>query len=318
MTTAPNEIHGVNMMNGTHVLITLGGYVNLDKYRYVYFVLLLTVYVFILCSNCTIICLIWIHRSLHEPMYIFIAALSLNSLLYSTAIYPKLFVDVLSRRPIISHSACMLQCFFFYTFGSSDFFLLSAMAYDRYVSICKPLHYATTMRTTNVKIMLVLSWFLPACQIAVSAVINGKQKICSSILGGIFCNSSVNKLHCVRSQTLANFGVFLFLNIVVVPVLFILFTYVKIFIVVYRRCSRAREKAAETCLPHLGVLFCFSCLVVFDVIGDQMEAEIPKRVRLFMMLQIVVYSPIFNPVIYGMKMKRISKHIKQMFRQLGK
>ncbi|XP_057707616.1 olfactory receptor 1P1-like [Corythoichthys intestinalis] len=306
------------MMNGTPVLITLGGYVDVDEYRYVYFLFLLTVYMFILCSNCTMICLIWIHRNLHEPMYIFIAALSLNSLFYSTAIYPKMLVDVLSHRQSISHSACMLQFFLFYTFGGSDFLLLSAMAYDRYASICKPMHYATTMSKINVTVLLALSWFLPACQIMTATLINVKLKMCRYVSTGIFCNNSVHKLYCMRSQMLSGFDLFIFFTLMVVPVQFILFTYMKIFIVVYRRCSRAREKAAETCLPHLVVLFSFCYLVVFDFTADHMEAEIPKRVRLVMMLQVVVYSPLFNPIIYGVKMKGIRIRIKQLFRHLVK
>ncbi|XP_019749985.1 olfactory receptor 1N1-like, partial [Hippocampus comes] len=239
---------------------------------------------------------------------------SLNSLLFSTTIYPKLIVDVLSQRQSISHSACMLQLFLFYALGASDFFLLSAMAYDRYVSICKPLQYATTMRTTNVTIFLALAWFLPGCQVAVGTYINGKQKLCRFVSGGIFCNNTVNKLQCVRSETTVVYGVFVFISIVILPVLFILFTYVKIFLAIYCRCNGSWEKAVETCLPHLMVLICFSCLAAFDVIVDQAGSELPKTVRLIMMLQIVVYNPLLNPIIYGVKMKEIWKHIKKLFR----
>ncbi|XP_051938241.1 LOW QUALITY PROTEIN: olfactory receptor 4X2-like [Hippocampus zosterae] len=314
LTASVHGAHEWSAMNGTHVLISLGGYVDVDKYRYVYFVVFLTLYVLILYSNGTIIYLILSHRNLHEPMYIFIAALSLNSLLFSTAIYPKLIADVLSHRQSISHSACMLQLFLFYALGASDFFLLSVMAYDRYVSICKPLHYATTMRPTNVTIFLALAWFLPGCQVAVGSYINGKQKLCRFVSGGIFCNNTVNKLHCVRSETTVIYGVFVFISIVVLPVLFILFTYVKIFLVACCRCGGAWEKAVETCLPHLMVLVCFSCLAAFDVIVEQTGSELPKTVRLIMMLQIVVYHPLFNPIIYGVKMKEIWKHIKKVFR----
>uniref|UniRef100_A0A3Q2YYC1 Olfactory receptor n=1 Tax=Hippocampus comes TaxID=109280 RepID=A0A3Q2YYC1_HIPCM len=289
---------------------SLGGYIDVDKYRYVYFVFFLTLYVLILCSNGTIICLIWIHRNLHEPMYIFIAALSLNSLLFSTATYPKLIVDVLSHRQSISHTGCMLQFFVFYSLGGSDFLLLSAMAYDRYVSICKPLRYATTMRTTNVIIFLTLAWFLPTFQIALATFINAKQKMCRFVLGGIFCNNSVKKLQCVRSQTLVVYGMFIFVNVGFLPILFILFTYVKIFLAIYCRCNGSWEKAVETCLPHLMVLICFSCLAASDVIMDQMDSDVPKIVHLIIILQILAYSPLLNPIIYGAKMKEIWKHIK--------
>ncbi|XP_061698659.1 olfactory receptor 10J4-like [Syngnathoides biaculeatus] len=305
-------------MNGTHALIVLGGYVDVDKYRYVYFVLFLILYVLILCSNCTIICVIWIHRNLHEPMYVFIAALSVNSLLFSTAIYPKLFVDVLSQSQTVSRAACMTQLFFFYTFGCSDFLLLSAMAYDRYVSICKPLQYATTMGATTVTVFLVLAWFLPACHLAVATVIKTNYKLCKFVLKGIFCNNTFNGLQCVRSKTVAVVGVLIFINIGVIPVLFILYTYTKIFLVVFRRCSRVREKAAETCVPHLMVLISFSFLTSFDMIVGQMGSELPDSLRLMMMLQVVAYNPLFNPIIYGVKMKEIWKHIKKLFRRSSK
>ncbi|XP_057707614.1 putative gustatory receptor clone PTE01, partial [Corythoichthys intestinalis] len=305
-------------LNGSQILITLGGYVNLDKYRYVYFVSLLTVYVFIICSNCSIIGLIWNHRNLHEPMYIFIAALCLNSLMYSTVIYPKLFVDILSHRQSISHSACMLQLFFFYTFGIADFFLLAAMAYDRYVSICKPLQYATTMNTSRVTVLIALSWFLAACLTAAATSINAKQKMCRFDSVGIFCNSSITNLHCVRSKMLAVIAVLIFFNGVFVPMLFILFTYIRIFIVVYRRSSRDQEKAAETCLPHMIVLINFCCLAAFDVIATRVDSELPKSIRLMMILQTAVWSPLFNPIIYGLRMKSIRKYINMLLHHIVK
>uniref|UniRef100_A0A3Q2YK99 Olfactory receptor n=1 Tax=Hippocampus comes TaxID=109280 RepID=A0A3Q2YK99_HIPCM len=290
----------------------LGGYVDVDKYRYVYFVLLLMLYVLILCCNCTIICLIWIHRNLHEPMYIFIAALSLNSLLFSTAIYPKLILDVLSHRQSVSHSACMLQYLIFYSLAGSDFLLLSAMAFDRYVSICRPLHYAATMSTTSVAIFLAVAWFLPACHVLVATVISAKQKMCRFVLAGIFCNNSIQKLHCVKPMFLTVWGLFVLTNITLIPVLFILFTYIKIFLATYHSCGEVRKKAAETCLPHLMVLISFSCLCGFDVIIARLESDLSKTVRLIMSLQIVVYNPLFNPIIYGVKMKEIWKHIRRL------
>ncbi|XP_061917920.1 olfactory receptor 2AG2-like [Entelurus aequoreus] len=300
--------------NGT--FITLGGLVDLDQYRYLYFVIFLTLYILILFTNGTIICVICIHRNLHEPMYIFISALSLNSLLFSTAIYPKLFIDVLSQKQTISHSACLFQFFLFYSFAKSDFLLLSAMSYDRYVSICKPLQYPTIMGKRTVVVLLTLAWFLPACADVVATVINSQQKLCNFKTRGILCNNTIHKLHCVKSAFFTVFAYFMLTTAVVVPVMFILFTYIKIFIITYHSCAEVRKKAAETCLPHLIVLFSFVCLGSFDVIVAPLESDLPKIVRLIMTLQIVVYSPLLNPIIYGVKMKEIWKHIKRLFCQL--
>ncbi|XP_067371954.1 olfactory receptor 6N2-like [Channa argus] len=293
--------------------ITIGGHVDVDKYGYLYFVVLFTVYVLIICTNSTIVYLICTHKSLHEPMYIFIAALLTNSVFLSTVIYPKLLVDFLSEKQIISYSACLFQFHIFYSLGGSEFLLLAAMAYDRYVSICKPLQYQTIMRQTTVIIFLVLSWLVPASQVAVPALLSANQKLCSFTLKAIFCNNTVYKLHCSVSRAQIIHDMVILVNVALVPVLFILFTYTRILIISYRSCRDVRKKAAQTCLPHLIVLINFSCLCAYDVITVQLESDFTKIERLIMTLQIVMYHPLFNPIMYGLKMKEISKHLKKLF-----
>ncbi|XP_068186382.1 olfactory receptor 11A1-like [Antennarius striatus] len=295
--------------------LTLGGFVELPKYRYVYFMVMFTVYILIMCGNITIVSLICQHETLHEPMYIFIAALLLNSALYSTVIYPKLFIDFLSEKQIISYSACLFQFFLYYTSWCSEFFLLSVMAYDRYVSICKPLQYLAIMRKRTVSVFLVLAWFLPACQISLVLVLNANSKLCHFTIDGIFCDNSVYSLHCVRSRALAVYGIFLLVSSGILPVFFILFTYIRILLVCYRSSTEVRTKAAQTCLPHLLVLISFTCFCSYDVIIARLESNFTKTVHLIMSLQSVLYHPLFNPIIYGVKVKEISKHLKRLFCQ---
>ncbi|XP_026152078.1 olfactory receptor 6N2-like [Mastacembelus armatus] len=293
--------------------ITLDGYVELDKYRFVYFVIMFTAYILIICSNSTIVCLIVIHKNLHEPMYIFIAALLMNSVLFSTAIYPKFMIDVLSEKQIISYSACLFQGFFIYNLGGSEFLLLAAMSYDRYVSICKPLQYPTIMTKTNVSIFLFLAWFSSACHFAGLTILNAKTKLCNFSFKGISCNNVIYELHCVRSSVSTLYGAVGLIYLVILPFLFIIFTYTKILIIAYRSGREVRRKAAETCLPHLLVLISFSCLSMYDVIIVRIESSFPKTARLIMTLQAALYHPLFNPLIYGLKMKEISKHLKRLF-----
>ncbi|XP_051258764.1 olfactory receptor 6N2-like isoform X2 [Dicentrarchus labrax] len=295
--------------------LTLDGYVEVHKYRYLYFVIMLTAYILIICSNSTILYIIWIHQNLHEPMYIFIAALLFNSVLFSTSIYPKLLIDFLSEKQIISYSACLFQAFFYYSLGSSEFFLLAAMSYDRYVSICKPLQYPTIMKKTTVNICLICVWLVPACLIAVPVALSANIKLCNFTLKGIYCNNSIYKLHCVASRALSVYGVIVLINVTLLPVLFILFTYTRIFIITFKSCGEVRRKAAQTCLPHLLILINFSCLVTYDVIIIKLESDFPKTVRFVMTLQVILYHPLFNPIIYGLKMKEISKHLKRLFCQ---
>ncbi|XP_034092340.1 olfactory receptor 11A1-like [Gymnodraco acuticeps] len=292
--------------------ITLDGHVEVQRYRYLYFVIMFTVYFFIVCSNSTIVCIIVIHKSLHEPMYIFIAALLINSVLYSTNIYPKLLTDFLSEKQIISYQACLFQTVIYITLSYSEFLLLAAMAYDRYVSICRPLQHATIMRKRTVIVCLVLSWLLPTCVSAVGIVLFSNSKLCSFTVREIFCNNSIYNLQCVSSSALSVYGAFVLINMSLLPLIFILFTYTRILIISYTNGREYRRKAAQTCLPHLLVLISFSCFFAFDGIIVRLGFHIPVTTRLILTLQVISYNPLFNPLIYGLKMKKIFHYLKML------
>ncbi|KAM9807016.1 olfactory receptor 1P1-like [Syngnathus typhle] len=306
------DVSRVTMEGNGTLRLSLDGFIGLDTYKWVYFLFLLAMYILILCSNSTIICLVWIHRNLHEPMYVCIACLSLNSLFLSTTIYPKLFVDVLSNHQSISLSFCLVQFFFFYTLGMSDIALLLVMSYDRYVSICRPLRYASVMGARRVSVCLALAWFLPACPLMATISMQSKQKICSLTSGGIFCNGAMLKIYCMIPMSVLGWTFFGISTVVLLPVLLILFTYVKIFIVCYH--SLAWKKAVDTCLPHLIVLIATVALVLCDAVIALLGSVLPKSVQLITTLQTVVYAPLLNPILYGLKLKEIRKHIEKLFR----
>lgn len=298
-------------INMTYII--LGGYLEVQRYKYLCFLIMLTAYLLIISFNISIVCLIIVHKNLHEPMYVFIAALLTNSILFSTNIYPKLLIDVLSERQIISYQACLFQIFAFYSLSSSEYLLLAAMAYDRYVSICKPLQYISIMTKTTVSALLVLSWIIPASHVSVSVILSSNRRLCSYSLNGIFCNNAAHRLYCVNSVTLSIYGVVVLLNVAIFPMLFILFTYTKIMMISYQSCGEVRRKAAQTCLPHLLVLINYSVLLTYDVVIIKLESDVPKLAKLVITLQIITYNPICNPLIYGLKMKAISKHLKRLF-----
>ncbi|XP_059198804.1 olfactory receptor 6N2-like [Centropristis striata] len=290
--------------------ITLYGYAEMGIYRYLIFLVMLAVYILSFSFNAIIVYLIWIHRNLHEPMYIFIAALLLNSAITSTTVYPKLLIDILSEKQIISYSACLLQCFLYYSVSASDFLLLAAMAYDRYVSICKPLQYTTIMTKNTVSIILAIAWLLPACEIAVSIIMSSNMKLCHLNLKAIFCNNSYHALFCVISSARVFVDLFTLFNVAVLPILFILFTYTRILIISYRSNRNVRKKAAQTCTPHLIILISFSSLCLYDVLIVQLDMG--SDLHFIMTLQAFLYYPLFNPVVYGLKVKEIFKHLKKL------
>ncbi|KAM4731063.1 olfactory receptor 11H2-like [Anableps anableps] len=292
--------------------ITLSGYIDLNKYKYFYFSVIFTVYILIICSNTTILYLIWIHKNLHEPMYIFIGGLLFNCLLYSTNIYPKLLIDFLSEKPIISYSTCLLQFFMFYSVGGSEFLLLAAMAFDRYVAICKPLRYRNIMKKRTVNIFLILAWCFPACHLAVLVILSAKAKLCNFNLDGIICNNKMYTIHCVRSKALTIFGVVSLFNFAILPTVFTVFTYAKVFITSYQSCKEFRKTTAQTCVPHLLVLTSYFCVMTYDVIIARVESDFSKTAGFIMTMQTFLYHPLINPFMYGFKMKEINKHLKTL------
>ncbi|KAM4730673.1 olfactory receptor 6N2-like [Anableps anableps] len=295
--------------------ITLEGHVELHKYRYLYFAVMLMAYICIIICNLTIVYLIWMHENLHEPMYVFIAALLLNAVVFSTNIYPKLISDFLSEKQIVSYSACYLQFFLFYSLSGSEFLLLASMAYDRYVSICRPLQYAAIMGRTTVSIFLTLAWLVPFSVTGVQVVLSSNIKLCKLNLDGILCNNLIYNMYCVSSKVHIIFGALSVAFIAFFSLLFIIFSYTRILIISYRSSKEVRKKAAQTCSPHLLVLISFSCLCAFDVIIVRLGSNFTKLVRLIMTLQAVLYHPLLNPIIYGLKMKEISRLLRRLFYQ---
>uniref|UniRef100_A0A3Q3IE06 G-protein coupled receptors family 1 profile domain-containing protein n=1 Tax=Monopterus albus TaxID=43700 RepID=A0A3Q3IE06_MONAL len=207
-------------------------------------------------------------------MYIFIAALLINSLLLSSSVYPLLLVDFLSKKQIISYSAYLFQFDIFYSLLSSEFLLLAVMAYDRYVSIYKPLQYPVIMRKTTLCILLLLAWLLPVCQMAVA--------------------TGFTKLQCVISTMHTIHDMIMLVNFALLPVLFILFTYTRILIISYQSSREVRKKAAQTCLPHLIILINFSCLCTYSVIIVRLESHIRKIVKISKHLKRLFYPAKIN------------------------
>ncbi|XP_075334672.1 olfactory receptor 4B1-like [Odontesthes bonariensis] len=298
-------------LNTTYII--LGGHVQVQRYRYLYFLVMLAAYILIILSNSTIVCLIVIHKNLHQPMYIFIAALLINSVLFSTNIYPKLLIDFLSEKQIICYQACLFQIFAFYFFTCSEFLLLAAMAYDRYVSICKPLQYPIIMRKSTVSILLFVAWVVPACHIVGALALTINNKLCSFTLRGVYCNNSVNSLYCSKTVIMYIYGVIILFNVGFFPILFILFTYTKILVIAHGSCGEVKKKAIQTCLPHLLVLINLSSLFTSDVILVRVQSDFTQTAHVVITLQIIMFNPLFNPLIYGLKMKQVSKHLKRLF-----
>ncbi|XP_026879170.2 olfactory receptor 51E1-like [Electrophorus electricus] len=292
---------------------TLEGHIELEKYRYVYFIITLIVYLLIIFCNFVVIYVICTNKCLHEPMYIFIAALLCNALLGTTVLYPKLLIDFLSETQVVSYEACTFQSFSIYTYMSSEFTLLSAMAYDRYVSICKPFQYATLVKISTVRKILFCCWFLPTCENGIALILTYQIKICKFKLNRIYCNNNVAmKLSCGDISVRSTYGVFLIIFAIFAPFIFIVFSYVNILAVCFKNSQNFRSKALRTCLPHLLVFSSFTVTTCFEVISSRLDSNIPHVIAMLLSVENMVIPPLVNPIVYGLNVKEILNRIKRI------
>ena len=141
------------MWPGNHSMITefiLAGLSSKPKLQLPLFLLFLGIYLLTVLGNLGMIILILLSSHLHTPMYFFLSSLSFIDLCYSTVITPKMLVNFVTMKNVISYPECMTQLYFFLAFVISECHMLAAMAYDRYVAICNPLLYNVTMSTKSV------------------------------------------------------------------------------------------------------------------------------------------------------------------------
>ncbi|XP_059917060.1 olfactory receptor 52E4-like [Gadus macrocephalus] len=299
--------------NNTYLI--LGGHVQLAKYRYLYFSMSLLLFILIICSNTVVLYVIYAHESLHKPMYAFVAALLMNALFGSISVYPKLLIDLLSATQTISRPACRLQSFLVYVYGGCEFTLLSAMAFDRYVSICRPLQYHSLVRTQTVKLILFLAFCIPCCKIGIATILSANVGLCKFVLMRITCDIySLVKAGCGDSTVSNTYGLSVMVLSILPHVIFIAFSYTRILSICLRSSRDFRRGALNTCLPHLAIFLNFTIIASFEVIQNRIPSGIPHIVRLIVSLLYVVIPPIFNPLIYGLKMQAISQCLVALFK----
>ncbi|XP_006009815.2 olfactory receptor 52E4-like [Latimeria chalumnae] len=287
----------------------------MDNERYFYFVSTFLGYLMILISNVLLISVIVKERSLHEPMYIFICNLACNGLYGATAFFPKVMTDLLYKVQTISRVGCLLQIYCLHTYGTCELGIIAVMAYDRYVSICKPLRYSSIMTQANICRLLVLAWGYPIVIFTVHFSLTVRLPMCESIIEKVYCdNWSVVKLSCVDITVNSIFGLFVTTALVIVPIFPIVFSYFKIWKVCIRASKEAKGKAMQTLIPHMVTLANYVITVLFELLQHRFDmSKLPHIVHVLISVQFVIIPPLLNPVVYGLRIKEIKKKIANVF-----
>uniref|UniRef100_A0A9L0K7W7 Olfactory receptor n=1 Tax=Equus asinus TaxID=9793 RepID=A0A9L0K7W7_EQUAS len=265
----------------------------------VLFVVLLILYIFTLLGNTTIIALSHLDPRLHTPMYFFLSNLSFLDLCYTTSIVPQLLVNLRGIDKSISFGGCVVQLYISLGFGCTECVLLGVMAFDRYVAVCRPLHYTVIMPPHLCALMASASWFIGFANSLFQTVLIFLLPLCGrNKLDHFFCEvPALLKLACV--DTTMNDVFFL-----VVPLSFILISYGHITSAVLKmKSAQGRRKAFGTCGSHLMVVIIFFGTLISMYLQPPSSylKDMNKSIALFYTL----VTPLLNPLIYSLRNKDV-------------
>ncbi|KAI9534618.1 hypothetical protein NQZ68_012851 [Dissostichus eleginoides] len=297
--------------------LTLVGFSSLSGHSSLLFFVFLLLYLFVLFSDSLVIYIICSQRALHRPMFAFVASFLLNSLTTSTLIYPKLLSDLLlsgAGLVQVSRTLCLCQGFFVSSLGGASFMLLSAMAFDRYLSICHPMHYAVLVTPAKVVLMLLLCWMLPSILVVVTMLLASRLALCRVQLNRAYCNiDSIVTLSCGGAEAqLSGIYILLFTAVVVFPAAFVLFSYARILFICLRRSRSFSNKALQTCLPHLLVFFNFLINVYLDLMLRRLQSNRESHSTFITSILMMLVPTVLHPVVYGLKLKEVFTHVKRL------
>ncbi|KAM7380800.1 hypothetical protein PAMP_004073 [Pampus punctatissimus] len=303
------------MENSSYPLyFNLTMFVNIGNYRYLTFVLCFLLYTVIISANLIIIVVISREKTLHEPMYIFILCLSINSLYGSAGFFIRFLRDLLSDTHLISRPACFTQIYVIYTYASCEFTILGIMAYDRYVAVCQPLHYHNKITPKMVSKLIAFAWIYPGISDAACLYLSFRLPLCGNKIPKVFCaNWTVVKLSCVTTVINNLVGMFVIVTTIFLPLGFVLYTYARIFHLCRNRSSEFKAKVIQSCLPHIITFVNYSITVFCDVALSRIDLEeLNPFLAVILSLEFVVIPPILNPLVYGLKLPEIRKLMLRM------
>ncbi|RMB88801.1 hypothetical protein DUI87_34809 [Hirundo rustica rustica] len=240
------------------------------------------------------------HR--HTPMFFFLLNLALTDLGSILTTVPKAMHNSLWDTRHISYTGCAAQLFFFSFLMSAEYYLLTIMCYDRYVSICKPLHYGTLLSSRACAHMAAAAWACAFLNALMHMANTFSLPLChGNFLGQFFCEiPQILKLSCSKSH-LRELGLLVFsISLAFGCFLFIVFSYVQIIRAVLRIPSeQGRHKAFSTCLPHLAVLSLFLSTVMFSYL--KLPSISSPSLDLALSVLYSVVPPALNPLIYSLR-----------------
>uniref|UniRef100_A0A8C6W694 Olfactory receptor n=2 Tax=Nannospalax galili TaxID=1026970 RepID=A0A8C6W694_NANGA len=262
-------------------------------------------------GNGLIVVTVSISPSLRSPMFLFLSYLSLVEICYSSTIVPKFITDLLSTIKTISLKGCLAQIFFIHFFGVIEAFLLVVMAYDRYMAICKPLHYINIMSHPVCHMLVSSSWLAGFIHSIIQILIAIPLPFCGpNVIDHYFCDlQPLFKLACTDTSmegvvVMANSGL-----ISIVSVLILVSSYVIILFNLRNHSAEGRRKALSTCASHITVVVLFFGPATFLYLRPSSTFTEDKLVAVFY----TVITPMLNPIVYTLRNTEMKNAMRKLW-----
>ncbi|XP_054571551.1 olfactory receptor 4L1-like [Eptesicus fuscus] len=261
-------------------------------------------------GNILIIVTVTCSSTLHSPMYFLLGNLSFLDMCLSTVATPKMIADLLAEHKTISIWGCMTQMFFMHFFGGAEMTLLIAMAFDRYVAICKPLHYRTIMSRRLVNGFVILSWIIGFIHTMSQMVLIVNLPFCGpNVVDNIFCDLPlVIKLACMKTDTLELFVIADSGLLSLICFILLLVSYTVILVTVWQRSSEGLSKSLSTLSAHVIVvtLFFGPCIFIYAWPFSSFAGN--KIISVFF----TVITPFLNPIIYTLRNQKMQVAMRKL------
>ncbi|XP_003476030.3 olfactory receptor 6C70 [Cavia porcellus] len=306
------------MKNHTReIQFILLGLTDNSQLQIVIFLFLLLNYILSVIGNFTIIALTLLDSHLKTAMYFFLRNFSLLEISFTTACIPRFLIVMITREKTISYNGCVSQLFFYIFLGATEFFLLAAMSYDRYVAICKPLHYTSIMSNKVCHQLVLSSWVTGFLVIFPPLILGLNLDFCASnVIDHFICDvSPVLQLSCTDTQLLESIAFFLAVMTIIVTFLLVILSYSHIIKTILKFPSaQQKKKAFSTCSSHMIVVSITygSCIFIY------IKPSAKERVTLSKGIAVLNTSvaPLLNPFIYTLRNQQVKQAFKAIINQL--
>ncbi|XP_078288760.1 olfactory receptor 5T1-like [Panthera onca] len=309
------DLYTIKLKNVTEfTTFILTGFTDDFEVQIFLFLLFLAIYLFTLVGNLGLVILVIGDSRLHNPMYYFLSVLSFLDACYSSVVTPKMLVNFLAENKAISYVGCAAQMLLFVTFGTTECFLLAAMAYDRYVAIYNPLLYSVSMSPRVYVPLIVASYVGGILHASVHTVATFSLSFCASNeIRHVFCDiPPLLAISCSDTHTNQLLLFYLVGSIEIVTILTVLISYGFILLAILKIHSAAgRRKVFSTCGSHLTGVSIYHGTILFTYVRPSSSYALDHDMIVSMFYSIVI--PMLNPIIYSLRNKDVKEAMKNLF-----